>query len=403
MSLIKSLNKVATPWCFTYRCNLFFFVTICLGSPLIPALALNQATASKKENLELELSGIQIEIRQIENWLIEANTKLSEEQLTLRSTEKSLTKTSQAISSTESQIENTGNQLAKLQSQKKTIETRQQLLENNLEKIVRSSYLKRNTNFFETLFQSTKIISNKRFLHSAKIIAQTQQKIRDEHIELKNELNLLQASLEKEKLNITAQRSSLQEQGNELERNRLEKKQALNELLASISSQTTQLQTLESNQKELEDLLEQIQAIIKKSNIQSSEVNLFNLQGQLTAPVDGQIYSEFGDQNGNFDTTKMGISIKAELGTPVATVYDGQIVFADWLRGQGLLVIIDHGNEYLSLYGGNEALAKQVGDIVLAGEVIATSGFLPGTLVPGLYFEIRHQGEAKNPNNWFKK
>ena len=403
MSLIKSLNKVATPWCFTYRCNLFFFVTICLGSTLIPALALNQATASKKENLELELSGIQIEIRQIENWLIEANTKLSEEQLTLRSTEKSLTKTSLAISSTESQIENTGNQLAKLQSQKKTIETRQQLIKNNLEKIVRSSYLKRNTNFFETLFQSTKIISNKRFLHSAKIIAQTQQKIRDEHIELKNELNLLQASLEKEKLNITAQRSSLQEHGNELERNRLEKKQALNELLASISSQTTQLQTLESNQKELEDLLEQIQAIIKKSNIQSSEVNLFNLQGQLTAPVDGQIYSEFGDQNGNFDTTKMGISIKAELGTPVATVYDGQIVFADWLRGQGLLVIIDHGNEYLSLYGGNEALAKQVGDIVLAGEVIATSGFLPGTLVPGLYFEIRHQGEAKNPNNWFKK
>ena len=177
----------------------------------------------------------------------------------------------------------------------------------------------------------------------------------------------------------------------------------MNELLASISSQTTQLQTLESNQKELEDLLEQIQAIIKKSNIQSSEVNLFNLQGQLTAPVDGQIYSEFGDQNENFDTIKMGISIKAELGTPVATVYDGQIVFADWLRGQGLLVIIDHGNEYLSLYGGNEALAKQVGDIVLAGEVIATSGFLPGTLVPGLYFEIRHQGEAKNPNNWFKK
>ena len=398
-----SMNKVATPWCFTYQCHLFFFVTICLGSPLISALALNQPTVSKKENLELELSGIQIEIRQIENWLIEANTKLSEEQLTLRSTEKSLTKTSQAISSTESEIENTGNQLAKLQSQKKTIETRQQLLENNLEKIVRSSYLKRNTNFFETLFQSTKIISNKRFLHSVNIIAKTQKKIRDEHIELKNELNLLQASLEKEKLNITAQRSSLQEQGNELERNRLEKKQALNELLASISSQTTQLQTLESNQKELEDLLEQIQVIIKKSNIQSSEVNLFNLQGQLTAPVDGQIYSEFGDQNENFDTTKMGISIKAELGTPVATVYDGQIVFADWLRGQGLLVIMDHGNEYLSLYGGNEALAKQVGDIVLAGEVIATSGFLPGTLVPGLYFEIRHQGEAKNPNNWLKK
>jgi septal ring factor EnvC (AmiA/AmiB activator) len=396
------MNKVATPWYFTHQWYLFFLVTICFESLLISELALSQPTAQKKESLELELSEIQIGIRQIETWLIEANTKLSEEQLTLRSTEKSLTKTSLAISSTESKMQNTDHQLTKLQSQKKTIELRQQLIGNNLEKIVRSSYLKRNTNFFETLFQSTKIISSKRFLHSANIIAQTQKKMQDEYIELKHELNLIEASLGKEKLNITAQRISLQEQGNELEKNRLEKKQALNELLASISSQTTQLQTLESDQKELEELLEQIKAITQKSNIQPSGISLSNLQGQLTPPIDGQTYSEFGDQNGSFDTTKMGISIKAEPGTPVATVYDGQVVFADWLRGQGLLVIVDHGDEYLSLYGGNEALAKKVGDIILAGEVIATSGFLPGTLVPGLYFEIRHQGEAKNPNNWLK-
>lgn len=397
------MSKIATPWHCTYRWQLLFLFTICLGSLLISELALSQPTAKKTEKLELELSEIQTGIKQIENWLIDANTKLSEEQLTLRSTEKSLTKTSLAISSTESKIQNTSNQLAKLQSQKKTIELRQQLVENNLEKIIRNAYFKRNTNFFETISQSTKIISNTRFLHSANVIAQTQKKIQDEYIDAKKALNLLQASLEKEKLNITAQRILLQEHGNELEKNRLEKKQALNELIVSISSQNTQLQTLESDQKELEDLLEQIQAIKKKSNTQLPGIDFSSLQGQLATPIDGQTYSEFGDQNGNFEIAEMGISIKAEPGTPVATVYDGQVVFADWLRGQGLLVIVDHGNEYLSLYGGNEALAKQVGDIVLAGEVIATSGFLPRTLLPGLYFEIRHQGEARNPNNWLKK
>ena len=397
------MSKIATPWHCTYRWQLFFLFTICLGSLLISELALSQPTAKKTENLELELSEIQTGIKQIENWLIDANTKLSEEQLTLRSTEKSLTKTSLAISSTESEIQNTSNQLAKLQSQKKTIELRQQLVENNIEKIIRNAYFKRNTNFFETISQSTKIISNTRFLHSANVIAQTQKKIQDEYIDAKKALNLLQASLEKEKLNITAQRILLQEHGNELEKNRLEKKQALNELIVSISSQNTQLQTLESDQKELEDLLEQIQAIKKKSNTRFPGIDFSSLQGQLATPIDGQTYSEFGDQNGNFEIAEMGISIKAEPGTPVATVYDGQVVFADWLRGQGLLVIVDHGNEYLSLYGGNEALAKQVGDIVLAGEVIATSGFLPRTLLPGLYFEIRHQGEARNPNNWLKK
>ena len=397
------MSKIATPWHCTYRWQLLFLFTICLGSLLISELAMSQPTAKKTEKLELELSEIQTGIKQIENWLIDANTKLSEEQLTLRSTEKSLTKTSLAISSTESKIQNTSNQLAKLQSQKKTIELRQQLVENNLEKIIRNAYFKRNTNFFETISQSTKIISNTRFLHSANVIAQTQKKIQDEYIDAKKALNLLQASLEKEKLNITAQRILLQEHGNELQKNRFEKKQALNELIVSISSQNTQLQTLESDQKELEDLLEQIQAIKKKSNTQLPGIDFSSLQGQLATPIDGQTYSEFGDQNGNFEIAEMGISIKAEPGTPVATVYDGQVVFADWLRGQGLLVIVDHGNEYLSLYGGNEALAKQVGDIVLAGEVIATSGFLPRTLLPGLYFEIRHQGEARNPNNWLKK
>jgi septal ring factor EnvC (AmiA/AmiB activator) len=142
------MNKVATPWYFTHQWYLFFLVTICFESPLISELALSQPSAQKKENLELELSEIQIGIRQIETWLIEANTKLSEEQLTLRSTEKSLTKTSLAISSTESKMQNTDHQLTKLQSQKKTIELRQQLIGNNLEKIVRSSYLKKKYEFF---------------------------------------------------------------------------------------------------------------------------------------------------------------------------------------------------------------------------------------------------------------
>jgi septal ring factor EnvC (AmiA/AmiB activator) len=120
---------------------------MCLGSSLISTSALSQTIVSKKANLELELSKIQTGIKHIENWLTEANTRLSEEQSTLRNTEKSLTKTSLAISLIESKIQNTSNQLAKFQSQEKKIELRQRLIEDNLEKIVLSSYLKRNTIF----------------------------------------------------------------------------------------------------------------------------------------------------------------------------------------------------------------------------------------------------------------
>jgi len=124
-------------------------------------------------------------------------------------------------------------------------------------------------------------------------------------------------------------------------------------------------------------------------------------RGKLPWPVNGRLLARFGDARGSDARAKWdGVMISANPGTQVRAVHGGRVVFADWLRGAGLLVILDHGNGYLSLYGHNQSLLKSAGDIVKAGEAISTVGDSGGQDTAGLYFAIRQQGRPTDPSQW---
>lgn len=123
------------------------------------------------------------------------------------------------------------------------------------------------------------------------------------------------------------------------------------------------------------------------------------LKGRLRLPVAGAIVGRFGEPREEGSTWK-GLLIRAGIGQPVKAVADGKVVFADWLRGFGNMIIVDHGGGYMSLYGQNESLIKRVGDPVRAGESIATVGNSGGSQEAGLYFEIRQHGRPQNPLQW---
>lgn len=124
-------------------------------------------------------------------------------------------------------------------------------------------------------------------------------------------------------------------------------------------------------------------------------------RGKLPWPVDGRLLARFGETRGDdARSTWDGVMISAPAGSQVHAVHGGRVVFADWLRGAGLLVILDHGNGYLSLYGHNQSLLKDAGDIVKAGEAISTVGNSGGQDTPALYFAIRQQGRPSDPAQW---
>jgi septal ring factor EnvC (AmiA/AmiB activator) len=126
-----------------------------------------------------------------------------------------------------------------------------------------------------------------------------------------------------------------------------------------------------------------------------------SLRGRLTAPIAGTVAARFGAKRADGPVWR-GMFFKAPEGTDVRAVGPGRVVHAQWMRGWGNMIIVNHGGEYLSIYGFNETLLKHVGDAVKAGEVIASAGSSGGSGESGLYFELRHLGKPIDPAGWVK-
>jgi len=127
------------------------------------------------------------------------------------------------------------------------------------------------------------------------------------------------------------------------------------------------------------------------------------LKGRLDAPLKGETIGRFGEARADGGAIWKGVFIRADEGDEVRAVAPGEVVFADWLRGFGNLVIIDHGDGYMTIYGNNDILVAALGQKVLGGQAIASVGVDGGTRESGLYFEIRHRGEPVDPMKWVRR
>jgi murein hydrolase activator len=174
-------------------------------------------------------------------------------------------------------------------------------------------------------------------------------------------------------------------------------------VLAQLNAESKQraatLQRLQREQAALQKLLQQLRRSTP-SFPSDSKSPFARMRGKLAWPVSGKVVSRFGQQRAGSMKWE-GVLIGAERGAPVRAVYRGRVVYADWLAGLGLLVIVDHGGGFLSLYGHNEQLYRQVGDTVVAGDTIAAVGDTGGRPAPQLYFEIRQAARPVDPAPWF--
>ncbi len=166
-----------------------------------------------------------------------------------------------------------------------------------------------------------------------------------------------------------------------------------------ISNEGREIERLGAQEKDLARLIAELTSILSDYPI-SSEVPFSEYKGRLTWPVAGVLLHDFGQPRVGGGLRWNGVVLSAPRGREVRVVYHGRIAFADWLAGLGLLVIVDHGDGYMSLYGYNETILKNAGDWVAPGDVIATVGDSGGQQRSGLYFEIRHGTRPVNPQQW---
>ena len=196
---------------------------------------------------------------------------------------------------------------------------------------------------------------------------------------------------------------ALNRQKQKLDKDRGKRKSIIASLDQQLKKQGGSLSRLEDEAVQLQNLIKSIQEIfVDAPETEISRRAFAELKGKLAWPVKGKLKRLFGRNKPLSNLRWQGVMIEAPGGTHVQAVSHGRIAFADWLRGLGNLIIIDHGNSYLSLYGHNESLFKSAGEWVDAGEVISSIGSSGGQKKPGLYFEIRKKGKPQNPTGWCK-
>ena len=175
--------------------------------------------------------------------------------------------------------------------------------------------------------------------------------------------------------------------------------------LAQISQQVQhdqqRLNVLQRDQARLNALLGELEAVAAAAPAEP-RMPFADAQGTLVMPMVGTLKNRYGARR-NADIRWRGWLIAADEGEPVRAVHGGDIIYADWLRGQGLLMVVDHGEGWLSLYAQNHSLLRGVGDRVSAGDIIAKAGASGGSETSGLYFEIRHRGEPVDPGEWIRR
>jgi septal ring factor EnvC (AmiA/AmiB activator) len=174
-------------------------------------------------------------------------------------------------------------------------------------------------------------------------------------------------------------------------------------LQAGLREKSSELSVLEQDEKRLQQLVESLRRALSDIPAASgSYKSLRELKGKLRWPVAGKIVRRYGSTQAAGKIRSRGVQIASDAGSDVHAIARGRVVFADWLRGFGLLLIIDHGGGYMSLYGHNSSLYKEVGAAVDGHEVIAAVGNSGGLSAPGLYLELRKGGRPFDPGAWFQ-
>jgi murein hydrolase activator len=234
-------------------------------------------------------------------------------------------------------------------------------------------------------------------------------------------LDMLTRESREKSLEISAIQTKQAEHKKYLEQEKIEHAKLLERISSQADQQRREISKLKRDEERLTRLVERIAKLLaqkKRSAPRATTPGPLNnerlpdasadgspfssLKGRLSLPVRGELANRFGGPRADGGVTWKGLFIRSATGGEVKAIAGGRVVFADWLRGFGNLMILDHGNSYMSLYSNNEINHKQVGDSVRGGDTIASVGNSGGNAESGLYFELRHQGKPFDPLNWVR-
>ncbi|AOW77046.1 peptidase M23 [Colwellia sp. PAMC 20917] len=344
------------------------------------------------------LSKVQLQIVEQEKSIKQTSNKRSSLENQLRNDDISIAKIVKAMIKTQDDFQDTEQTLKELAQEKITLTHKKQQQEKVLAQQLRAAYTSGHHDYIKLLLNQQSPASVERTVTYYKYLNDARIKEIDQFQIVLSDLLAVttQHQEQAKKLNTIKQQQA--EQKIVFQNTKQERKNTIRALNKELLGSKQLLAQLVAEEQNLVVALQRIAALAQQS---TELVGLKKLKRKLSWPVKGKISHSFGSRKQGYLKWK-GILLAAPVGKQVKAIHNGTVLFSDWLKGYGLVTVLDHGAGYMSLYGYNQALLKSVGDRVETGEPIALVGQSGGQSQSGLYFEIRSDGQAVNPKAWFK-
>ncbi len=381
--------------------------SLLLGICLIAGSAAHASQQEELENLRKRISALQQDFEK-------TNESKSEAADALRASERIISDSNRRLRELSQQQKNANRDLEQLQRQSTQLEKDMRNEQALLSKLLYQQYLGGKQEYLKLLLNNHDPNQVARELQYYDYIARSRaawlKTLRGNLLKLQS----VTTEARQKSLEIAALQKEEQTQRQHLESEKSARQKTLDKIAKQLKQQRKEMGRLQRDENRLSQLVEKLARMLSQTR-KKGPLNeklpdstfdgkpFATLKGKLALPVKGEIANRFASARPDSTVSWKGLFLRASASQSVKAIAAGRVVFADWLRGFGNLLIIDHGNGYMSLYGNNESLFKQVGDTLRGGDSIASVGNSGGNEESGLYFELRHEGKPLDPMKWVSR
>lgn len=377
--------------------------------PLLCALLLSgHAHAGKQE----ELDNLRQRIAEMQRDLEKTSESKSEAADALRESERAISNSNRELATLSEQQREADRKLATLQTEAQRLSGDIAGQQSRLGELLYRQYLDGQQDYLKLLLNNQDPNQAARDLTYYRYIARNRAAWLSSMRGNLEALDAVSRSTREQREQLAGLRAEQLAQKKTLEKEQRARQQMLGKISQQLRQQRREIGRLQRNEQRLAQLVEKIAKMLARPKSRSLFRNndlpddrfdgepFGQLKGKLTLPVAGTVTNRFGDTRPDSTVRWKGLFLRTSAGQSVKAIAAGRVVFADWLRGFGNLIILDHGKGYMSLYGNNETLYKQVGDVLRGGETLASVGNSGGNEDYGLYFELRHESRPLDPMDW---
>ena len=388
--------------------------------PLIFLLATATAVAAPDNGKQEELKELRSRIQSLQEELEQATEDRSEVADALKKSERRISDVNRGLRDLEHRQRSLSRDLKQLNEDTRSTQGEIAEQQKRLAALLKERYIQGGGDALKLMLNGQNPGEVARNLEYYGYIGRARADLIRQHRESLARLRTLQDKTRQQNDSLTQVKQERVTQKKTLETEKGARQEVLYKLSEQIRHQRKEIDTLARDEKRLTRLIEKLarlaaasaakpaapakpgQKVDRVADASLAGLDFVRLKGKLALPVAGEIQHKFGASRDGGGPAWKGLFIRARQGQDVRAVGSGKVAFADWLRGFGNLLVIDHGNGYLSLYSNNESLYKQPGEPVRAGDVVAAVGATGGQDEPGLYFELRHQGKPFDPLAWVR-